>query len=259
VPEGDTVWLTAHNLQNAIGGEVLTRCDVRVPAFATVDLAGETVHSVASRGKHLLHRIGELTLHTHLKMEGSWHLYRHGTPWKRPAHQARVILETADWVTVGFSLGVTEFVATADEHDVVGYLGPDLLGPDWDAVEAVARLTAEPATPAFVALIDQRNLAGLGNVYVNELLFLRGMLPTRPIGDDPDSMTTVKRGQRMIDSNRMRPEIVTTGDLRQGHQTFVYGRAGRPCRRCGTPIRRGKLGATALVERDIFWCPRCQT
>ena len=100
MPEGDTVWLTAHNLQNAIGGQVLTRCDVRVPAFATVDLAGETVHSVASRGKHLLHRIGDLTLHTHLKMEGSWHLYRHGTPWKRPAHQARVVLETADWVTV---------------------------------------------------------------------------------------------------------------------------------------------------------------
>jgi len=142
---------------------------------------------------------------------------------------------------------------------VVGYLGPDLLGPDWDAVEAVARLTSEPETPAFVALIDQRNLAGLGNVYVNELLFLRGMLPTRPIGDDPDATATVNRGRRMIDSNRMRPEIVTTGDLRQGHQTFVYGRAGRPCRRCGTPIRRGKLGATALVEREIFWCPRCQS
>ena len=110
-----------------------------------------------------------------------------------------------------------------------------------------------------MALIDQRNLAGLGNVYVNELLFLRGMLPTRPIGDDPDATATVNRGRRMIDSNRMRPEIVTTGDLRQGHQTFVYGRAGRPCRRCGTPIRRGKLGATALVEREIFWCPRCQS
>jgi endonuclease-8 len=259
VPEGDTVWLTAHNLDAAIGGSVLTGCDVRVPAFATVDLTGEVVHDVQSRGKHLLHHIGDLTLHTHLKMEGSWHLYRPGSPWRRPAHQARVILRTEDWVTVGFSLGVVEIVPTAEQESVVGYLGPDLLGPGWSAPEAVGRLLAEPSTPAFVALIDQRNLAGLGNVYVNELLFLRGMLPTRPIGDDPDTMTTVTRARKMIDSNKLRPEIVTTGDLRPGRQTWVYGRAGRPCRRCGTPIRRGRLGATALVEREIFWCPRCQT
>ena len=258
MPEGDTVWLTAHNLDEAIGGQILTACDVRVPAFATVDLTGEVVHDVQSRGKHLLHHVGDLTIHTHLKMEGSWHLYRHGTPWRRPAHQARIILTTADWVTVGFSLGLVEIVPTTDEDDVVGYLGPDLLG-SFDAVEALARLTADPAVPAFVALLDQRNLAGIGNVYANELCFLRGMLPTRPIGDDADVAATVALAQRLLAANRGRVDRSTTGDLRSGRNAWVYGRAGKPCLRCGTRIRRGKLGATVLTERDTFWCPRCQT
>jgi endonuclease-8 len=258
MPEGDTVWLTADNLNKAIGGQVLTGCDVRVPAFATVDLTGEVVHDVQSRGKHLLHHVGDLTIHTHLKMEGSWHLYRHGTPWRRPAHQARIILSTADWVTVGFSLGIVEIVPTTDEDDVVGYLGPDLLGA-FDATVALARLTADPAVPVFVALLDQRNLAGVGNVYANELCFLRGMLPTRPVGGDPDAAATVALAQRLLAANRGRVDRSTTGDLRSGRNAWVYGRAGKPCLRCGTRIRRGKLGATALTERDTFWCPRCQT
>ena len=258
MPEGDTVWLTADNLNKAIGGQVLTGCDVRVPAFATVDLTGETVHDVQSRGKHLLHHVGDLTIHTHLKMEGSWHLYRHGTPWRRPAHQARIILSTDDWVTVGFSLGIVEIVPTTDEDDVVGYLGPDLLG-DFDATVALARLTADPAVPVFVALLDQRNLAGIGNVYANELCFLRGMLPTRAVGEDPDVAATVALGLRLLTANRGRVDRSTTGDLRSGRNAWVYGRAGKPCLRCGTRIRRGKLGATALTERDTFWCPRCQT
>jgi len=258
MPEGDTVWLTADNLNKAIGGQVLTGCDVRVPAFATVDLTGEVVHDVQSRGKHLLHHVGDLTIHTHLKMEGSWHLYRHGTPWRRPAHQARIVLTTADWVTVGFSLGIVEIVPTTDEDDVVGYLGPDLLG-EFDATVATARLTADPAVPVFVALLDQRNLAGVGNVYANELCFLRGMLPTRPVGGDPDAAATVALAQRLLAANRGRVDRSTTGDLRSGRNAWVYGRAGKPCLRCGTRIRRGKLGATVLTERDTFWCPRCQT
>ena len=258
MPEGDTVWLTADNLNKAIGGQVLTAWDVRVPAFATVDLTGETVHDVVSRGKHLLHHVGGLTIHTHLKMEGSWHIYRHGTPWRRPAHQARIILSTDDWVTVGFSLGLVEIVPTTDDDEVVGYLGPDLLG-DFDAGLAVARLTAEPSVPVFVALLDQRNLAGIGNVYANELCFLRGMLPTRPVADDPDAAATVALARKLLAANRGRVDRSTTGDLRSGRNAWVYGRAGKPCLRCGTRIRRGKLGATALTERDTFWCPRCQT
>jgi endonuclease-8 len=259
MPEGDTVWLTATNLNAAMAGQVLTGCDVRVPAFATVDLTGEVVHDVQSRGKHLLHHIGDQTVHTHLKMEGSWHLYRPGTPWRRPAHQARIILTTDEWVSVGFSLGITEIVPTSEEDSVVGYLGPDLLGPAWDSVEAEARLTADPNVPAFVALLDQRNLSGIGNVYANELCFLRGILPTRPIGEVPDVAATVALAYRLLQANRGRVDRSTTGDLRSGRNAWVYGRAGRPCLRCGTKIRRGKLGATALTERDTFWCPRCQT
>jgi endonuclease-8 len=258
MPEGDTVWLTASNLNKAIAGQVLTGCDVRVPAFATVDLTGEVVHDVESRGKHLLHHVGDMTIHTHLKMEGSWHLYRPGSPWRRPAHQARIILSTADWVTVGFSLGVVEIVPTAEEDTVVGHLGPDLLG-DFDAQLAIARITAAPDVPVFVALLDQRNLAGIGNVYANELCFLRGMLPTRPVADDADVAATVNLARKLLGANRGRVDRSTTGDLRSGRNAWVYGRAGKPCLRCGTRIRRGKLGATRLTERDTFWCPRCQT
>ena len=258
MPEGDTVWLAASNLNKAIAGEALTGCDIRVPAFATVDLTGEVVRNVESRGKHLLHHVGDLTIHTHLKMEGSWHLYRPGTPWRRPAHQARIILSTSDWVTVGFSLGVVEVVPTSEEDTVVGHLGPDLLG-EFDAATAVGRLGASPEVPVFVALLDQRNLAGIGNVYANELCFLRGMLPTRPVGEDTDVAATVALARKLLAANRGRVDRSTTGDLRSGRNAWVYGRAGRPCLRCGTRIRRGKLGATALTERDTYWCPRCQT
>jgi endonuclease VIII len=258
MPEGDTVYLTARNLNAALSGAVLTRCDIRVPEFATVDLRGETVHDVASRGKHLLIRVGEVSIHSHLKMEGSWHLYRHGTPWRRPAFQARAVLETADWVAVGFELGLLEIVPVQREAELLDYLGPDLLGPDWDPAEAVRRLASEPDRPIAVALGDQRNLAGLGNEYVNELCFLRGVLPTRPVRAVPDLPGLVDLAHRLITANRERVRT-TTGNTRPGERAWVFGRDSKPCRRCGTPIQRGSLGRNALELRNTFWCPRCQT
>jgi endonuclease VIII len=258
MPEGDTVWLSAKNLDAALGGELLTVCDLRVPAFATVDLSGEVIDEVVSRGKHLLHRIGDFTIHSHLKMEGSWHLYHHETPWRRPAWSARAVLETAEWVSVGFMLGELDVVPREQEHTIVGHLGPDLLGADWDADLAIANITAQPDVPIYVALLDQRNLAGLGNEYANELCFLRGVLPTRPVST-VDVPAFVAMGFRLINANKERSIRATTGDLRPGKQTWVYPRAGSPCRRCGTRIRRGKLGPTPLIQRDTFWCPRCQT
>lgn len=257
MPEGDTVYQTARTLDAALHGAVLTRCDIRVPEFAAVDLAGETVHEVASRGKHLLMRIGQMSIHSHLKMEGSWHLYRHGTPWKRPAFQARAVLETADWVAVGFELGLLEIVPIEREAELLAYLGPDLLGADWDAEEAVRRLEEHGDVPVAVALADQRNVAGLGNVYVNELCFLRGMLPTRPVSEVPDLPGVIALAHRLITANRERVRA-TTGDTRRGRQLWVYGRDGEPCRRCGTPIVRGRLGRTELEFRDTYWCPHCQ-
>jgi len=258
VPEGDTVYLSAKHLDAALHGAVLTRCDLRVPAFATVDLSGEVIHGVASRGKHLLMRIGDTTVHSHLKMEGSWHLYRHGTRWKRPAYSARAILETADWVAVGFDLGTLEVVATADEEAVVGFLGPDLLGADWNAALAEFNLRSDPARPVGLALLDQRNLAGLGNVYRNELCFLRGVLPTRPVGDVTDLPKLVDLAHRLISTNKDRSERTTTGRLR-GQMTWVYRREGKPCLRCGTRIERGTLGDDEHTLRDTYWCPVCQS
>jgi endonuclease-8 len=259
VPEGDTVYRAAVHLNTALAGRPLTVCDIRVPKYAAVDLRGETVDEVVSRGKHLLTRVGEHSIHSHLKMEGSWHIYRHGTRWRRPAYQARIVLENADWVTVGFDLGTLEVLRREDEDEVVGHLGPDVLGPDWDAEEAVRRLAAQESREIDVALLDQRTLAGLGNVYVNELCFLRGVLPQRPVGEVKDLPAVVALAHRLILANRDRVERTTTGDMRPGRQTYVYGREGKPCRRCGTRIRHGMLGATALSERDTYWCPSCQT
>ncbi len=169
MPEGDTVYRSATNLNAVLAGRELTRCDIRVPAFATVDLTGETVEAVVPRGKHILMRVGDVSIHSHLKMEGSWHVYRHGSRWRRPAHQARAILETSESVVVGFELGILEVVRREEEETVVGHLGPDLLGPDWNAELALANLRVDPSRPIGLALLDQRLLAGLGNVYRAEL------------------------------------------------------------------------------------------
>lgn len=257
MPEGDTVYRSAKNLNAALAGQVLTRCDLRVPAFATLDLTGETVHEVVSRGKHLLMRIGEYTIHSHLKMEGSWHIYRPGSKWFRPEWQARAILGTAEYTVVGFQLGTLEVVRRDDEGTVVGYLGPDLLGAHWDADLALANLMSDPQREVGLALLDQRNLAGLGNVYRAELCFLRGVLPTRPMGAVGDPGKLVELAKRLIEANKDRTERTTTGTLR-GETSWVYGRTGKPCYRCGTRIEHGELGDTNLQLRDTWWCPHCQ-
>lgn len=273
MPEGDTVWRTAQRLHTALSGSRLTGSDFRVPRLATVDLSGRLVRETVSRGKHLLTRLDDVTLHTHLKMEGSWHLYRHGTRWRRPAHQARVVLSTDGWQAVGFQLGVVELVARGDEAAVVGHLGPDLLGPDWSLDEALRRLRSLPETPVGEALLDQRNLAGIGTIYCSEACFLSGVHPDLPIGDVPDLARLVERARTLLESNKDRVEQTTTGDTRRGRQTWVYGRAGQPCRRCGTRVetsristvrdRRREAGRESAVDnpdrsRVAFWCPACQ-
>jgi endonuclease-8 len=258
VPEGDTVYRSARAMNAVLAGQVVDRCDIRVPAFATVDLTGERVEAVLSVGKHLLHRIGEFTIHSHLKMEGSWHIYRDGARWRSPAWQARAILGVPGVLAVGFLLGELEVVPREREHELVDYLGPDILGADWDPDVAIANLQQDPDRPIGLALLDQRVIAGLGNVYRNELCFLRGLLPTRPVSAVPDLPGLVDLAQRLIVANRDRPERVTTGDLRRGKRTWVHGREHRPCLRCATPIRQGVLGDNALTERQTFFCPVCQ-
>jgi endonuclease VIII len=258
VPEGDVVWRTARRLDQALAGQVLTSSDFRVPKFATADLTGRAVTGTVSRGKHLLTRVeGGVTVHTHLRMEGAWRVRPAAERYPQSRH-IRLILANSAWRAIGYQLGVVEIVATKAERTVVGHLGPDLLGPDWDAAEAVRRLAAAPARPVGEALLDQRNLAGVGNIYKCEVLFLRGVSPWRPTGEVAGLPELVDLAQRLIDANKERAGQVTTGVDQPGQQTWVHGRRGRPCRRCGTPIRVADQGPDA-AERVTFWCPRCQT
>lgn len=257
MPEGDTVFRAAHRLDQALAGSTLTRFELRVPQLATADLTGEPVHAVVPRGKHLLARIGGFTLHSHLKMEGEWQLVRPGERWHTPAFRARAILTTARWQAVGFDLAELALVPTERESELVGYLGPDPLGERWDATEAAARVGRDPR-PIHVALLDQRNLAGLGNEYVNELLFVRGIHPETP-GTEVDAAALVETGARMLRLGVDTPVRTFTGDNRRGQRTWVYRRERQACRRCGTPIRVSSLGADPTRQRSVYWCPRCQS
>jgi endonuclease VIII len=259
VPEGDTVWLACQRLHDALAGRVLTHCDFRVPQLATTDLTGQTVTAVTSRGKHQLIRLDSgMTLHTHFKMDGSWHLYRPGSTWAGgPDWQVRVVLANEQWVAVGYRLPVVEVLATADETQAVGHLGPDLLGPDWNPVEALRRLLSDPSREIGDALLDQRNLAGIGNLYKAETLYLSGVTPWTKVGAVGDLGALVTRAQRLLEANKGRPQQSTTGDLRRGEQQWVFERAGRPCRRCGERIRVARQGQPPR-ERVTYWCPRCQ-
>jgi endonuclease VIII len=270
MPEGDTVWLTARRLDEALSGAALTASDFRVPEYAEVDLRGRRVTETVSRGKHLLTRVEDVTIHSHLKMEGSWHIYRLGAAWRSPAFQARVVLATAHRQAVGFRLGRVEVLSRAAEDQVVGHLGPDLLGSDWSLDEALRRLRARGDIPIGEALLDQRNLAGVGNMYKAEVCFLMGVHPNQPVGEVDTLPRLVKRAQQLLEANKARSTQSTTGDLRRGRELWVYGRRGLPCRRCGTTIRRDVFVSTADQERradarpdqdrarESFWCPRCQ-
>ncbi|RGC70095.1 Endonuclease 8 1 [Micromonospora sp. MW-13] len=268
MPEGDTVWNTARVLHRALGGARLTGSDFRVPGLATTDLTGWTVRESASRGKHLLLRLAapeplpadpaggttHWTLHSHLRMDGAWRAYAPGERWTaRPAHLIRAVLRGPEAVAVGYHLHELALVPTAEEGALVGHLGPDLLGADWDPAEAVRRLAAHPAATIGEALLDQRNLAGVGNLYKCEVLFLRGISPWTPVGAVPDLAGTVTLARKLLAANRGRWTQSTTGSLHRGRTSYVYGRRAQPCRRCGTAIRREELG-----ERVTYWCPACQ-
>ena len=259
MPEGDTVWLAGQRMHAALAGRVLPRSDFRVPQLATTDLSGREVLEVVPRGKHLLTRVeGGLTLHTHFRMDGSWHLYRPGDRWTGgPAWQVRVVLENAEWQAVGYRLPVVDLLPTQDEGEKVGHLGPDVLSEDFDAEEAVRRLAAAPEAEIGLALLDQRNLAGLGNLYRTEVRFLRGLTPWVRVAEVPDLPGLVDRSARLMRANRGHWEQSTTGSLRSGEHHWVFERTGRPCRRCGTRIVSAEQGA-APRARLSYWCPRCQ-
>jgi len=258
VPEGDTVWRACKRLDQALAGQELTRTDFRVPALATTDLSGRTVIEVVARGKHLLMRLsGGLTVHSHFRMDGSWHLYRPGERWRGgPGHQVRAVLETAPWTAVGYRLPVLELVATDAEDTVVGHLGPDLLAPDFDRATAIANLQAQPDRTISEALLDQRNLAGIGNFYRIEVCFLLGLHPWLPVSA-ADIPAAVDLSRRLLKANLRNGTQVSTGIDRPGQRTWVFERAGKPCRRCRTTISAAMIGEPPR-DRVTYWCPVCQ-
>ena len=256
MPEGDTVYRTAAKLRAALAGKSLTRCDVRVPQFATVDLTGTVVDEVISRGKHLFIRAGDASIHSHLKMDGAWLV---GGQLRRvPQHKIRIILETDDTQVGGVDLGVLEILPREHDMDAVAHLGPDLLDDDWEPHIAAANLVADPDRPLAEALLDQRVMAGVGNVYANELCFVMGHLPTTAVSAVKDPLRMVQRARDMLWLNRTRVNRTTTGDTRPGRDLWVYGRVGRPCRRCGTTIESDRAQVTG-TDRISFWCPVDQT
>jgi endonuclease-8 len=258
VAEGDTAHATAADLHAALAGRPLVATDLRVPRFATADLSGRVLEGIEARGKHLLMRTdGGETVHSHLGLDGSWRLYRSKERWRAPAHEVRAVLRVEGLAAVGVRLRTLEVVATSRETDVIGHLGPDPLAPDWDPTEALRRLTFSPHRPVGEVLLDQTVIAGPGNVYRSEVCFLAGTHPLTPVGDLPDPAALVALTASCMRSNAQGGRRSTTGDRRPGRELWVYGRAGRPCRRCSTPVRSIRITSTGGA-RTAYLCPACQ-
>jgi endonuclease-8 len=262
VPEGDTVWRTATRLHQALAGQPVATWDLRWGELATTDFVGATTTEVVSRGKHILQRLDAgVTLHSHLRMEGQWRIEDAQTlgARQRANPQIRALVGTERWAALGLRLGMLDLVPTAQEDTLVGHLGPDVLGPDWDPGRAVANLRAAGTTPIGAALLDQRNLAGVGTLWASESLFLQRLGPWTPVGslDERDLSALVERAHRLIDAARHHAIQTSTGVRRLGETSYVHGRSGRPCRRCGEGIRVAMIGEPPQ-DRTMFYCPRCQ-
>jgi endonuclease-8 len=274
MPEGDTIFRTAQTLDRALGRQVVIRFASVLPALTRVDqdapIAGRVVERVWSQGKHLLIGFsGGLVLRTHMRMNGSWHVYRPGERWRRPRTLGRIVIETATFVAVAFHVPVAEFHAGRDleRGRVLGELGPDLLANTFDVETALRRLRQRAQVAVGDALIDQRAVAGIGNVYKSEVLFVCGVNPFTQVErlTDGDLRRLVETARRLLQANvapgtdagiaTYHPLRRTTGRAHPEARLWVYGRAGLACRRCGGPIQRRKQGPDA---RSTYWCPRCQ-
>jgi endonuclease-8 len=281
MPEGDTIFRAAATLERALKGKTVTRFETGYAQLARHDdqspIAGRTIEAVEAQGKHLLMRFsGGLTLRTHMRMNGSWHIYRPGERWQRPRSDLRVLVETADFVAVGFSIPVAEFLddRALARSPALLRLGPDLLGATFDPAEAVARLRARGDQPMSEVLLDQGIAAGAGNVFRSEVLFLSGIDPARMAStvDDQTLQQMFALARKLLKLNSASGVSAakadgggivtytglrrTTGRADPGERNWVYSRRGKPCRKCGTPIDYRKTGSGA---RGLYWCPRCQS
>jgi endonuclease-8 len=271
MPEGDTIFRAARALHRALAGTTIVRFESVYPALNRVDadhpLVGRSVGSVTSRGKHLLMALsGDLILHTHMRMNGSWHLYRPGERWQRPARDMRIVLATARAVAVGFNIPVAELLSPAGlaRHPQLRALGPDLADEFFDGDEVIRRMRARGREPVADILLDQRVLSGIGNVLKSEILFVSGVDPFTPTDDLSDAALgrILDVARRLMTMNIVEPSSPltptlgrkTTGSL-DPQKLWVYGRGRKRCRKCGTLIASKKTG---LDARLTYWCPGCQ-
>jgi endonuclease-8 len=257
VPEGDVVLRTALRLRAALVRRVLTVSDFRWPSLATTDLRGREVTEITAVGKRLLIRCDGLTVHSHLRMDGSWHVYRTGEHPQRRLRHIRIILGNEQWSAAGDQLGELDVIPSDREHEFVGHLGPDILDESFDGAAVAATIKAHGQRAIGDLLLDQRVLAGIGTFYLSEGCFVGGINPWRPANEVPDAQPLVERIQAMMRANVVRAIQTTTGNTRNGQREYVHARSGRPCRRCGTTIRVAPLGV-GNHERVVFWCPYCQ-
>jgi endonuclease VIII len=282
MPEGDTIFRAARTLHRVLAGKIVTRFESVYPALTRVaddtPIVGRRIESVTARGKHLLMAFsGDLILRTHMKMNGSWHTYPAGAKWQRPAHDMRVLVGTSDAVAVGFNVPVAEFLTARDlaRHHELGALGPDLLAgagsaqgvrdKTFDGAEVARRIRAHSADAIADVLLNQRVVAGIGNVFKSEILFLAGVDPFRRVNalSDAEVDRVIVIAQQQLRANVLTPTHTlspaigrrTTGSLNPNEKLWVYGRGGTPCRRCGSIVRAKKTGIDA---RLTYWCPRCQ-
>jgi endonuclease-8 len=254
MPEGDSIFRAAQGLHRALAGKTVTSFETVLPKLARIDedapVKGRTIERVTSAGKNLVIEFsGDLFLHTHMKMNGSWHIYRPGERWKRPRRDMRIVISTNEFVAVAFTVPVAEFHTgrTLARDDDLRRMGPDLLGESFDRDEAIRRIRAKPDQEIGNVLLNQRVLAGIGNIWKSESLFAAGVEPFTLVADIDDV-----RLARIVDFAR---DLLRRSAA--GRSTFaVYSRGGDPCRKCGMPIRYRKQGADA---RGTYWCPRCQT
>lgn len=278
MPEGDTVLRTARRLHQALAGRPLVRTELRWPTLGEADLAGRTVTEVVAYGKQILTRIAAgdptapqpriptvaavpLTLRSHLRMEGRWYVHaKDAEAWPaRNRASVRAVLGGTEWTAVGTWLGLLDLIPTDAEHTLIGHLGPDIMADDFDPVgasEAVRRLTAEPDRHVGAGLLDQTTVAGIGTMYMAEALFVQKVSPWTPVGEvDVPALLATARRQLLRGATQASP--ITTGNPRRGLDTWVHGRSGRPCQRCGTIVRVAPIGPV-LKERPAFYCPHCQ-
>lgn len=267
MPEGDTIWRAATALHAALAGRVVTAFSTTSPDIspdAAAAIPGRTVARVEARGKHLLMAFArdgdEVVLHTHMRMNGSWHIYRAGERWRAAARRARVVVETAEFVAPCFDAPVIELLRGRDvaRHPALAALGPDAMTDTFDLDAALARVRADPSREIGVALLDQRSVAGLGNVLKSETLFTAGVSPFARVRDldEPTLRALLAEGHRLLVLNRAGSGRRTRFALDQRQRLWVYGRAGEPCFRCGTPIGSAQQGEDA---RRTYWCPACQS